>query len=134
MKKRGGQIGRRRADRKRYPYEPRLVGGKLMMPSDLQRLHRSILTEAAYLPCAGGGAAFRSRARAVTSCAGAKGFANRTLPEKVPSRGENQKGPLRNSKGTSGMERGQYPKMGRPSTSARKTEKMKTVDQVRAAS
>jgi hypothetical protein len=43
MKKRGGQTGRKRADRKRYPYEPRLVGGKIMMPSDLQRLHRSLL-------------------------------------------------------------------------------------------
>jgi hypothetical protein len=43
MKKRGGQTGRQRADRKRYPYEPRLVGGKIMMPSDLQRLHRSML-------------------------------------------------------------------------------------------
>ena len=43
MNKRGGQTGRKRADRKRFPYEPRLFGGKLMMPSDLQRLHRSML-------------------------------------------------------------------------------------------
>ena len=43
MKKRGGQTGRQRADRKRYPYEPRLVGGKMMMPSDLQQLHRFML-------------------------------------------------------------------------------------------
>jgi hypothetical protein len=39
----GGQPGRQRSDRKRFPYEPRLVGGKLMMPSDLQRIHRFML-------------------------------------------------------------------------------------------
>jgi hypothetical protein len=43
MKKRGGPTGIRRADRSRYPYEPRVVGGKLMTPVGLQRLHRFIL-------------------------------------------------------------------------------------------
>jgi hypothetical protein len=43
MPKRGGQTGPHRANRKRFPYEPRLVGGKMMMPSDLQRLHRFML-------------------------------------------------------------------------------------------
>jgi hypothetical protein len=43
MPKRGGQTGPHRANRKSFPYEPRLVGGKMMMPSDLQRLHRFML-------------------------------------------------------------------------------------------
>ena len=46
MKKRGGPTGLRRADRSRFPYEPRLVGGKLMSPVELQRLHRFILDTA----------------------------------------------------------------------------------------
>jgi hypothetical protein len=32
-----------RRDRKQFPYEAQVVGGKLMMPADLQRLHRFIL-------------------------------------------------------------------------------------------
>ena len=43
MPKRRGQTGPHRANRKSFPYEPRLVGGKMMMPSDLQRLHRFML-------------------------------------------------------------------------------------------
>ena len=46
MKKRGGPTGLRRADRSRFPYEPRVVGGKLMSPVELQRLHRFILDTA----------------------------------------------------------------------------------------
>jgi hypothetical protein len=46
MKKRGGPTGMRRADRSRYPYEPRIVEGKLMTPVDLQRLHRFVLDTA----------------------------------------------------------------------------------------
>jgi hypothetical protein len=46
MKNRGGPTGARRADRSRYPYEPRIVGGKLMTPADLQRLPRFILDTA----------------------------------------------------------------------------------------
>ena len=26
--------------RQRFPYEPRVIGGKLMMPADLQAIHR----------------------------------------------------------------------------------------------
>ena len=29
-----------RRDREQFPYEAQVVGGKLMMPADLQRLHR----------------------------------------------------------------------------------------------
>jgi hypothetical protein len=43
MKTRGGQQGRHRSDPKRFPYEPRIVGGKVMMPADLQRIHSSVL-------------------------------------------------------------------------------------------
>lgn len=32
-----------RRDRKQFPYEAQVVGGKLMMPANLQRLHRFIL-------------------------------------------------------------------------------------------
>jgi hypothetical protein len=32
-----------RRDRKPFPYEAQLVGGKLLMPADLQRLHRFML-------------------------------------------------------------------------------------------
>jgi len=46
MKKRGGPTGLRRADRSPFPYEPRVVGGKLMSPVELQRLHRFILDTA----------------------------------------------------------------------------------------
>ena len=28
---------------KRFPYEPRMVAGKLIMPADLQRLHQFML-------------------------------------------------------------------------------------------
>jgi hypothetical protein len=40
-KKAGGQKSRN--DRKRFPYEPRVVGGKLVMPAELQRIHSIIL-------------------------------------------------------------------------------------------
>lgn len=29
----------RRKTRERYPYEPRMIGGKLVMPAELQRIH-----------------------------------------------------------------------------------------------
>ena len=32
-----------RRDRKQFPYEAQVVGGKLLMPADLQRLHRFML-------------------------------------------------------------------------------------------
>jgi hypothetical protein len=43
MKNRGGQPGRHRSDARRFPYEPRIVCGKVMMPADLQRIHTSVL-------------------------------------------------------------------------------------------
>jgi hypothetical protein len=46
MKKRGGPTGTRRADRSRYPYEPRFVQGRLMAPVELQRIHRFVLDTA----------------------------------------------------------------------------------------
>ena len=39
----GGQPGRLRSDRARFPYEPRVVGGKLIMPAELQRIHSIVL-------------------------------------------------------------------------------------------
>ena len=35
--------GRRRNDTQRFPYEPIIVGGKLVMPAELQRIHRMAL-------------------------------------------------------------------------------------------
>ncbi len=32
--------GIRRGDRKRFPYEPRLVAGRLLIPAELQSIHR----------------------------------------------------------------------------------------------
>ena len=43
MKNRGGQPGRHRSDAKRFPYEPRIVAGKVMLPAELQRIHGSLL-------------------------------------------------------------------------------------------
>jgi hypothetical protein len=40
MNKRGGPTGIRRGDRKRFPYEPRLVAGRLLIPAELQSIHR----------------------------------------------------------------------------------------------
>ena len=35
--------GRLRNDARRFPYEPILIGGKLVMPAELQRIHRVVL-------------------------------------------------------------------------------------------
>jgi hypothetical protein len=32
----------------RFPYEPRVIGGKLVMPAELQRIHRIILDGAEF--------------------------------------------------------------------------------------
>jgi hypothetical protein len=45
MKNRGGQPGRHRSDARRFPYEPRIVRGKVMMPAELQRIHSSVLND-----------------------------------------------------------------------------------------
>jgi hypothetical protein len=47
MKKKGVLLGPRRGNQKRFPYEPRLVGGRLVMPAELQALHQSLLVGAA---------------------------------------------------------------------------------------
>jgi hypothetical protein len=39
----GGRRGRQRSNRARFPYEPRFVGGKLIMPAELQRIHSIVL-------------------------------------------------------------------------------------------
>ena len=41
--KRGQLVGTQRGNRQRFPYEPVLIGGKLVMPAELQRVHRAIL-------------------------------------------------------------------------------------------
>ena len=43
MNKTGPKRGSGRSDLKRFPYEPRMVAGKLIMPADLQRLHQFML-------------------------------------------------------------------------------------------
>ena len=40
--KRGQPVGTQRGNRQRFPYEPRVVGGKLMMPAELH-LHRYVV-------------------------------------------------------------------------------------------
>ena len=41
--KQGQKPGIQRGNRQRFPYEPRVVGGKLMMPAELQTIHRYVL-------------------------------------------------------------------------------------------
>ena len=43
MTKRGGPLGPRRGDRKRFPYEARFVGGRLVTPAELQKIHRYVI-------------------------------------------------------------------------------------------
>ena len=46
MNKGGQKTGLQREDRTSFPYEPRVIGGKLVMPAELQRIHRIILDAA----------------------------------------------------------------------------------------
>jgi hypothetical protein len=46
MNRRGQKPGLQRGDRTQFPYEPRVIGGKLVMPAELQRIHRIILDAA----------------------------------------------------------------------------------------
>jgi hypothetical protein len=46
MNKGGQKPGLQRGDRRRFPYEPRVIGGKLVMPAELQRIDRIILDAA----------------------------------------------------------------------------------------
>jgi hypothetical protein len=43
VNKRGQKSGTQRGNRQRFPYEPRVVGGKLMMPAELQAIHRYVV-------------------------------------------------------------------------------------------
>ena len=43
INKRGQKFGPQRGNRQRFPYEPRVVGGKLMLPAELQIIHRYVL-------------------------------------------------------------------------------------------
>ena len=43
INKRGQKPGTQRGDRRRFPYEPRVVGGKLLMPAELQAIHRYVV-------------------------------------------------------------------------------------------
>jgi hypothetical protein len=42
-KTRGRKGGGARSNRARFPYEPRVVGGKLLMPAELQAIHRYVV-------------------------------------------------------------------------------------------
>jgi hypothetical protein len=41
--RRGQKFGIQRGDRRRFPYEPRVIGGKLLMPAELQAIHRYVV-------------------------------------------------------------------------------------------
>ena len=43
INKRGPKPGTPRGNRQRFPYEPRVIGGKLLMPADLQAIHRYVV-------------------------------------------------------------------------------------------
>ena len=43
INKRGPKPGTPRGNRQRFPYEPRMVGGRLMMPAELQSIHETVL-------------------------------------------------------------------------------------------
>jgi hypothetical protein len=43
MSNRRGPKGTPRGDRRRFPYEPRVVGGKLLMPAELQAIRRYVV-------------------------------------------------------------------------------------------
>ena len=43
MIKRGPKPGTPRGNRQRFPYEPRVVGGRLLMPAELQAIHRYVV-------------------------------------------------------------------------------------------
>ena len=41
--RRGQKLGPQRGNRQRFPYEPRVVGGRLLMPAELQAIHRYVV-------------------------------------------------------------------------------------------
>ena len=43
INKRGPKPGTPRGNRQRFPYEPRVIGGKLLIPAELQAIHRYVV-------------------------------------------------------------------------------------------
>ena len=43
INKQGQKLGPKRGNRKRFPYEPRVVGGRLLRPAELQAIHRYVV-------------------------------------------------------------------------------------------
>ena len=41
--RRGQKLGPKRGNRQRFPYEPRVIGGRLLMPAELQAIHRYVV-------------------------------------------------------------------------------------------
>jgi hypothetical protein len=41
--KQGQKVGPQRGTRQNFPYEPRVIGGKLLMPTELQLIHRYVV-------------------------------------------------------------------------------------------
>jgi hypothetical protein len=41
--KQGQKFGTQRGNRQRFPYEPRIVRGRLLMPAELQAIHRYVV-------------------------------------------------------------------------------------------
>ena len=43
INRRGQKPGAQRGNRQRFPYEPRVIGGELLMPAELQTIHRYVV-------------------------------------------------------------------------------------------
>ena len=43
INKQGQKAGPKRGNRQRFPYEPRVVGGRLLRPAELQAIHRYVV-------------------------------------------------------------------------------------------
>jgi hypothetical protein len=43
INRRGQKPGAQRGNRQRFPYEPRVIGGKLFLPAELQVIHRYVV-------------------------------------------------------------------------------------------
>ena len=43
INKLGQKVGPKRGNHRRFPYEPRVVRGKLLMPAELQAIHRYVV-------------------------------------------------------------------------------------------
>ena len=41
--RKGQKLGAQRGNRQRFPYEPRVIGGRLLMPAELQAIHRYVV-------------------------------------------------------------------------------------------